>query len=263
MLDFHILDVFTTGRPLSGNQLLVLEDRLDTLSTEAMLSIAREISFAESAFVRSDGVRIFTTDEEVPQAGHPVLGLAEVCAAGADQITLRTQKGPINVRREGDRWVASQDPAEWHGATSSEQVAALLERPGDADEPVLVGATHPVGSTCGLPYALVAVVSEAALDALRLAPSAPQQQFSLYFFVRLSEREVRARMFCYEGGGWIEDVATGSAAGPLAAHLAPCELRVTQGGVRRAHLDVGAPTRTSRIDVGGAVARVAMGQWAT
>ena len=77
---FHILDVFTTGRPMSGNQLLVLEDHDNTLSTAAMQKIAQEIGFAESAFVRQPAsgcaasVRIFTTDAEVPQAGHPLVG---------------------------------------------------------------------------------------------------------------------------------------------------------------------------------------------
>ena len=63
-----------------GRQLLTLNRLCTTgqgcfLSDADMLSIAKEIGFAESAFVRKDNaVRIFTTDEEVPQAGHPILG---------------------------------------------------------------------------------------------------------------------------------------------------------------------------------------------
>lgn len=109
-LPFHILDVFTTGRPMSGNQLLVVEDRNDTLSTEAMQQIAAEIGFAESAFVRSPTggcaatVRIFTTDAEVPQAGHPIIGLSEVVGSGVDasEFAMMTNKGRAASGGGGD-----------------------------------------------------------------------------------------------------------------------------------------------------------------
>ena len=43
-LPFHIVDVFTTGEDASsGNQLLVVEDRSDSLSSTAMQSIAMEV----------------------------------------------------------------------------------------------------------------------------------------------------------------------------------------------------------------------------
>ena len=85
-LPFHILDVFTTGEPMTGNQLLVVEDQKGgVLSTEGMQKIAQEIGFAETAFVQKPttegtaaSVRIFTTDSEVPQAGHPIIGLSEI-----------------------------------------------------------------------------------------------------------------------------------------------------------------------------------------
>ena len=140
-----------------GRQLLTLNRLCTTgqgcfLSDADMLSIAKEIGFAESAFVRKDNaVRIFTTDEEVPQAGHPILGtyvpielctpnvcrtvldaidagLAEVVAGcgTANEVVLSTKKGPINVRRAGGQWIMSQDPAEWLDDAPAADVAQML-----------------------------------------------------------------------------------------------------------------------------------------
>ena len=177
-LPFHLLDVFTTGAAMTGNQLLVIEDMDDTLTDDSMLAIAKEIGFAESAFVRSTDVRIFTTDEEVPQAGHPVLGLAEVVAGArvdtGGTVTLNTKKGPITVRCDGGGiWTASQDPAEWAADLLYTEVASRLKTSPKA----VVGAdssclSFPVGSTCGLKYALVPMSSKEQLAALVVDPSA-------------------------------------------------------------------------------------------
>ena len=229
-LPFHLLDVFTTGAAMTGNQLLVVEDKGDTLTDTSMLAIAKEIGFAESAFVRSSNVRIFTIDMEVPQAGHPVLGLAEIVAgAGLESggsVTLVTKKGPITVRfdsntntntdgttdstsdSEGDtgtgRWTASQDPAEWWPDLAYTEVAARLHSTQANAITGGVGVSFPVGSTCGLKYALVPVASEEALDTLVVDPSAdpmPDPDVWLYFYHRTAEDAVRTRMFCHEGGG--------------------------------------------------------------
>ena len=282
-LPFHILDVFTTGRPMSGNQLLVVEDHEDTLSTEAMQAIAKEIGFAESAFVRKAdtssfsaavaSVRIFTIDEEVPQAGHPIVGLSEIVGSSveAKKFTMLTKKGPIVVRQgaAGNEWFASQDPCDFMGNVSAASVKALLSH-GASD--LNAYPDFKCGSTCGLPYALVPMQSEAALDALVINPAAPPEDFqrqcdlpnglALYFYYRNGEASFRTRMFCFEGDRWIEDVATGSAAGPLAAFYAPFTGTFTQGSTRRAHIRVKSTTRDSRVEVGGAVLRVASGEWA-
>jgi trans-2,3-dihydro-3-hydroxyanthranilate isomerase len=279
-LPFSILDVFTTGQSMSGNQLLVVEDHADTLSTAAMQQIAKEIGFAESAFVRKPSggcaaaVRIFTIDAEVPQAGHPIIGLSEVIGTSlaAEEFTMMTLKGPISVRRGArSTWFASQDPCEWLGMASASSVASLLNA--DSTSTLVdCGASHPIGSTCGLPYALVAMPSEEALETLSVSPTAPREAFqaqchlanglALYFYFRTGESAVRTRMFCHEGGQWVEDVATGSAAGPLAAHLAPFQGTFTQGSTRRAHIEVKSTSREgARVDIGGAVLLVASGTW--
>src|SRR5690242_8634631 len=104
--EFVTLDVFTS-QPLEGNQLAVYVDGRG-LSTEQMQAIAREMNLSETTFIlpgeeRSSGahrVRIFTTQEELPFAGHPTLGTAMVLhkITGAQTVTLDLNVGAIPVQ---------------------------------------------------------------------------------------------------------------------------------------------------------------------
>ena len=169
----------------------------------------------------------------------------------------------------------SQDPPEWLGYASSLSVQCLLRVGAEH----LVGDRFPIGSTCGLPYVLVPVDSEAALDELQIdvggSPNDFQSQcalpngLALYFYFRrtasASEQPTcRTRMFCHESGMWVEDAATGSAAGPLACHLAPLTNAIfIQGSSRRAIICVRSWLREgARVEVGGSVAEIARGSWA-
>lgn len=78
---FKQVDVFTTT-PFKGNPLAVVLDA-EGLSTGQMLAIARWTNLSETTFVLPAAdpaadyrVRIFTTQEEFPFAGHPTLGTA-------------------------------------------------------------------------------------------------------------------------------------------------------------------------------------------
>ncbi|CAM3719149.1 PhzF family phenazine biosynthesis protein [Rahnella victoriana] len=78
---FKQVDVFT-AEPLKGNALAVILDA-EGLSDEQMFAMARWTNLAETAFVLKPAspdadyrVRIFTTDKELPFAGHPTLGTA-------------------------------------------------------------------------------------------------------------------------------------------------------------------------------------------
>src|ERR1700749_1069519 len=102
-LDYTVLDVFAE-HPLEGNPLAVFHDGRG-LTDAQMQSIARETNLSETTFVlpsddpqrdRSEGgrVRIFTTQEELPFAGHPTLGTASWLhrnhspVAGTRELTL-------------------------------------------------------------------------------------------------------------------------------------------------------------------------------
>ena len=77
-LAFTQVDVFTS-RALEGNQLAVFHSGAG-LSTSQMQAIAREMNLSETTFLLPPSmagadarVRIFTTQEELPFAGHPTL----------------------------------------------------------------------------------------------------------------------------------------------------------------------------------------------
>ncbi len=146
--DFAQVDVFAE-RALEGNALAIFTDALG-LSSDEMQAIARETNLSETTFIlprapevereRGVHVRIFLTTEEVPFAGHPILGTASwlylnhPILRGAEQITLDLGVGPIPVRfqppQHGESGVfgtmRQNDPVFGQTLTSSQDRAALV-----------------------------------------------------------------------------------------------------------------------------------------
>ena len=115
---FHTLDVFTNTR-FEGNPLAVFTDG-DSLSGDQMQAIAREMNLAETVFVQKPTddralarLRIFTTQEELKLAGHPVIGtwflLAELGVVPAQEggVHVMQQTGagvlPVEIRFKDGR----------------------------------------------------------------------------------------------------------------------------------------------------------------
>ncbi len=99
---FYQLDVFTTKR-FEGNPLAVITDG-DGLSTDYMQAIAREMNLSETVFVQKPTddralarLRIFTTKEELPLAGHPVIGTWFLMA---ELGVVPAQEGPVHILQE-------------------------------------------------------------------------------------------------------------------------------------------------------------------
>src|SRR5580658_5242172 len=115
-LNYFVTDVFSET-PLAGNPLAVVMDKT-RLTTERMQAIAREFNLSETTFVerraaeieQREGVRvrIFTTQEELPFAGHPTLGTASILKLEApetlqgDTVTLALNVGGVPVRFTGE-----------------------------------------------------------------------------------------------------------------------------------------------------------------
>jgi trans-2,3-dihydro-3-hydroxyanthranilate isomerase len=220
-LRYVVTDVFT-DTPLTGNQLAVFTDAR-SLDEETMLSLAREMNYSESTFVlppESGGnvrVRIFTPYYELPFAGHPTLGTAFVLGAPLqlDTIVLELGIGHVPVRLERDE--------------SGRIVFGRMQQPVPAVTPwpdpdslfrsVGVGGSElPVERYENGP-AFVFVALPDVDELMRLQPDrgviASLGVTGLCCFAG-SGSEWTLRMF-WTGG---EDPATGSAAGPLACHLA-------------------------------------------
>jgi trans-2,3-dihydro-3-hydroxyanthranilate isomerase len=270
-------DVFT-DKPLAGNQLAVFTDARG-LSDDEMQSLAREMKFSESVFVlppESDGhvlMRIFTPTAEVPFAGHPTLGTAFVLAGPlqVEEIRLETLSGvvPVALEREGDRIVfgrMEQPRPTWRPFEGeAELLAGLgLER---SELPVELydNGMHHVYVAFPSPEAVATLKPD--LSAFADAPAV----LGINCFAGAGT-QWKTRMFS-PSGGFMEDPATGSAAGPLAVHLARHgliafgdEIEISQGA------EVGRPStlyaradgsadQLERVEVGGAAVIVARGEF--
>jgi len=272
---YIIADVFT-ATPLEGNPLAVFPDGRG-LGADVMQRMARELNLSETVFFlpAEDGadvrVRIFTPANELTFAGHPVLGSAFVLGEALDTsaLTLETGAGPIPVELERRR---------------GQIVFGRMEQPVPVPEPyedtdALLAALGVPRS--GLPveayrngprHVYVELASEAEVAALW-----PDQR-------ALGHLPVAVSTFAGQGPAWKtrmfspfhgvpEDPATGSAAGPLAVHLARHgrigfgdEIEIRQGE------EIGRPSRlyaraegsadkVERVLVGGSAVIVARGEY--
>jgi trans-2,3-dihydro-3-hydroxyanthranilate isomerase len=122
--DFAQLDVFTR-MPLAGNPLAIFTDARG-LTDKQMQALAREMNLSETTFIlprepeleATEGtrVRIFTTREELPFAGHPTLGttlyLYSTAETAPGEIILDLNVGKIPVRFTADSTRARNNRAE-------------------------------------------------------------------------------------------------------------------------------------------------------
>jgi trans-2,3-dihydro-3-hydroxyanthranilate isomerase len=240
---YSILDVFAE-RPLEGNPLAVFHDAR-SLSDNEMQALARETNLAETTFILPDDpeieqrdgvrVRIFTTEEELPFAGHPTLGTAtwlyfnHPALRGARTITLRLNVGPITVRFDapdegvpGVRATMLQnDPV--FGVTHDR---AAVARAIGLSEDDLSAEYPPQTVSTGVPFCIVLLRSIEVSKRLQIVQREAQTWLTnndthfFYCIAPLSAQDEggphwHARMQFYSG----EDPATGSAAGCCIAWL--------------------------------------------
>jgi trans-2,3-dihydro-3-hydroxyanthranilate isomerase len=269
---YVIADVFTDV-PLAGNQLAVFTDARE-IPEERLQPLAREINYSETVYVypaAEDGharIRIFTPSGELPFAGHPILGTAFVLAQPLQlgEILLETGRGlvPVRLDRDGPRvafgWMR-QPEATWEPFERSEELCRILGakatdlpvelyRQGPGHVLVELGSADEVAALSPDFGALARFMGEAASC-----------------FARDGDRW-KLRVFA-PAIGIPEDPATGSAAGPLALHLARHgriafgdEIEIWQG------VEIGRPSTLhavarseEEIEVGGSAVVVARGEF--
>ncbi len=273
---YVVADVFT-DRPLAGNQLAVFTDARE-IPDELLQPLAREINFSETVFVYPSEeaharIRIFTPTAEMPFAGHPVLGTAFVLAGPLQlvEIRLETSVGiiPVRVEREGARivfgWMSQPIPTVVPFEAEDELLRALrIDR---SELPVEL-------YDLGIRHVYVSLPDEEAVAALEPDYSALGRITGLVGANCFAGEGARwkTRMFA-PGDGVPEDPATGSAAGPLAVHLARHgriafgqEIEISQGA------EIGRPStlyarvegtseRIESVEVGGSAVVVARGEF--
>jgi trans-2,3-dihydro-3-hydroxyanthranilate isomerase len=223
MYRYVVADVFTE-QALQGNPVAVYVDARG-LDGTTMQRVAREMNLSETVFVlpaEADGdvrVRIFTPVNELPFAGHPTLGAAVVLGEThrGDVLTMETGMGtvPFALRRSGTRVsevTMAQPVPEWGPYPEADHLLKALGVTAST-APVEVYRNGPRHVYIGLPS--VAELSTLRPDLLALAE---HLDMAANCFAPW-DGEWRARMFS-PAYGVAEDAATGSAAGPLAIHLA-------------------------------------------
>jgi trans-2,3-dihydro-3-hydroxyanthranilate isomerase len=272
---YVVVDVFTSV-PLTGNQLAVFTDARE-IPEEQLQRLAKEMNFSETTFVyppESDGhvrMRIFTPSSELPFAGHPTLGTAFVLAAPLQLVEIKLETGsgtiPVQLEREGPRIVFGR----------MTQPVPTIEQFDAADELLAVLGVEsqlPVEVyDNGIAHVFVTLATEQDVAALR-----PDfQQLGDFGSVGInciagSGSRWKSRMFGV-GLGMSEDPATGSAAGPLALHLARHgriafgeEIEIVQGVEIGRHSTLfarvdGSADAIERVEVGGSAVVVARGEF--
>lgn len=220
---FRIVNVFTVDDArLSGNPLCVFEDARG-LSTAQMQALARQMNLSETTFVlpseSADArVRIFTPGFEMPFAGHPTLGTAQVVAGTRDEVTLEVEVGHVPVRRTGRAWTlrAAKAPVVRPVEATRTDLAHMLGLPDDAV------CAEPLWVDTGVEQLVIPLATPAIVAAARPVPallerwgySARRDEAMAYVFAP-GEPAWSVRFFFTSHGAVIEDPATGSACANL------------------------------------------------
>lgn len=294
MPSYHFLqvDVFT-DEPFGGNPLAVFPDA-QGLSSADMQRLALELNLSETTFVlpaeqagADFKVRIFTPREELPFAGHPLVGTHWALAhlgrvdlvEPATEVVFELGVGlrPATLLVEGGRVrrvVTAHQRPEFGAIASMEQVKLLaqaLNLPVEA----IAGSGLPVQVvSTGLPQLFVPVrslaevsaIEAAAVDGRRLGQVCREMGLSSVMAAvftmetELPGRDVHLRFFA-PSVGVPEDPATGSASGGLGSYLVrnrlvavtgPTTMIVTEQG-----LEMGRPSKVF-VEVDGSPEAIGM-----
>jgi trans-2,3-dihydro-3-hydroxyanthranilate isomerase len=274
---YVVADVFT-DTPLAGNPVAVFTDARE-LDGATMQRLARETNLSETVFVlpaAGEGhaaIRIFTPATELPFAGHPVLGTAFVLAAPLQLgvIVLETGVGPVSIeleRGESGRIVFGRMTQPIPKIEPFDREAELMAALGLERSEVSVERYEN-----GPVFVLVVLPSREAVAALQPDMRALRALGNVGVSCTAGDgTHWKTRMFA-PAFGVDEDPATGSAAGPVACHLARHgltawgdELVLEQGA------EIGRPSTLfaraeggegliDRVTVGGRAVTVARGEF--
>jgi len=245
-LKFYQADVFTS-EPFGGNPVAVIPDA-QGLSDDQLQQIAREMNLSETVFVFPPTdpaavarLRIFTPTQEIPFAGHPVVGaffiLAELGIVPAKEAVTRVMQecniGLFPVELQGDEGqvdqvLMTQPRPEFLGPVEETDDLYKVAMALGLSKHVIADAKWPleVVST-GFPVLIVPVRTLTAVRSIVPDPSAIIELSrgfgvnGVMVFTTVTvepSATVHARMFA-PAIGIPEDPATGSAGGALGAYL--------------------------------------------
>lgn len=173
--------------------------------------------------------RVFTVEEELPFAGHPVLGAGSGTAPHPDPGSQRKRLATATSGGDADQHAENREPLSgrneprashlgrhhplgWRTATGSWLDLAWKHRISPAD-------SHRRVISTGLPYLILPVhahaLARAAINGADLETLLAACGAKFVLVLDAANRELRT----WDNLGRVEDVATGSAAGPVGAYL--------------------------------------------
>lgn len=245
---FYQLDVFTETK-FAGNPLAVFPEA-ENLSDEEMQKIAREMNLSETVFVMPPKdesalkrLRIFTPANELPMAGHPVVGtwnllsrtgVVPIPEGGTGWTQIKQELGigvlPVDIEfkdRSPVRVVMTQGKFKIIKETFSEEernelALALGLTPEDFDGTLPIQVISTGIPSLHVPLKSIDVIKNCRVNSSLLAEINKREDGGCYVFTRETlegnPSQAHARLFAPDYG-IAEDPATGSAGGALSSYL--------------------------------------------
>ncbi len=296
--EFYQLDVFTEKK-FNGNPLAVFPES-EGISDQEMQQIASEMNLSETVFVLPSEkalrrLRIFTPKQELPLAGHPVvgtwnllsrLGVVDGDKNGTTTIQQELNLGvlPVEIKfRENsvDEVVMTQGEFK-HGSeiTDESEISNLASGLGLERQDIANSENLPVQAvSTGIGSLATPIQSLAALEKCSINPATLSEAYLRFGAIGVyaftfetieTTSKVHARFFA-PNDGITEDPATGSAAGALSGYLTYHDALSTKGLVieqgdfmnrpSRISADVtGEKGNVSKVRIGGRSVIVAKGE---
>lgn len=228
------VDVFT-DKPYAGNQLAVFPDA-DDLTAQQMQKIANEINYSETTFILKNtekdadyNIRIFTIKQELPFAGHPVLGTAyaikNILKLHRDgKLRLRTKVGIIPLEQgNGALWMRQNRPEFAKIYTDKNKIVNLIDlSPDDISDDLPAEEVSTGNSILIIPVKTLDAVQRSMGNINNMKKFFSDESCIAPYVFTLETTNMSAHVhtrFFAAHMGIIEDAATGSAAGPLTGYL--------------------------------------------
>ena len=229
-IPYYHVDVFS-DRPFSGNGLTVFTES-EGLSKDAMLTLTQEMRQFESIFLQridDSQVRayIFTVEEELDFAGHPVLGAAATLhdlyqpgklkedwkfILNEKTVAVTTEKGERSFKAE-----MNQGKAEFGKILDETETAWLLDSIGLNKDDLYPGCNPAIVST-GLSYLIIPLQKNGLKARIQIANLKEKIRALGAMFIGILEIPTLS-IRTFDNRGAVEDIATGSLAGPSGAYL--------------------------------------------
>lgn len=231
MMKYFHVDVFAE-QAMNGNGLTVVFPERE-LPSETLLKIAQEFKQFETIFIyppNEDGsfpVRIFTIEEELAFAGHPIIGAGAVLhsqianTSPAIDIHLCLPAKTVTVHSEavasGFNVTMNQGIPQFIRKVPREYYAEIAHSLNI--KPTFLAENFPIEVvSTGLPYLLVPLrqgIGEVKIKHQKFGQFLETFGAKFVYVFETDTLECRT----WDNSGVNEDVATGSAAGPLCAYL--------------------------------------------